>query len=1746
MLTSRQGGKRQRRSRRRNAKHKRYGRRRQFGIESLEHRRLFAVDAFPQMDDSSESLAAVAAIASAQAPVLDLVIHPFAKPSLQQAAEPSLQQANDSLESALDALPLAASFDLRDTGHVTTVKDQGALGSCWAFATYGALESAILMEGGTARDLSENHLTNHHGFDWEPDEGGQHLMSQAYLSRWSGPVNESDDPYHDWDDSPSPGGPPQYFVRESLTFDTDEEMKRGMMAHGAVYTTMRWDAHYYNDADDTYNYHGSQRRNHAVLIVGWDDAKQTDASEPGAWLVRNSWGTDFGDNGYFWLSYQDALGGNSAVSFHDAVPADTFQTVYYHDEFGHVGEVPFSYALNAFTPNQHEDLAAVQFWTQADGAQYDLRIYDTFSQESLTDLLVTQSGTFEFGGQHTLDLASVVPLTPGDAFYVYLQITNGGEKPQAIDVRARFPNGTYYNSESYANPGESYYSLDGVAWTDLTTYYSTANFAIKALTVDTPTSDSPPPRLVWPMEGEPFADTSITNYMDHDPTSGVRDYNGGTATYDGHQAIDIVPGNFGRMDEGVKVFAAADGVVTEVHDGEFDRQTQLLAPSQQANYVRIDHGDGWETTYLHLRRDSIQANIGQEVKAGEFIAYVGSSGRSTDAHLHFGLYHDGRAVDPFVDPDSFWVNPIRYVGDQPTVYMSGVTNYLPSSHIKERPSDVDEFKQSAWQTPRVWARFAGVHKGDQVQFVWKKPDGSTFWTTNISATAEKSEQWWDDGRTLPFTPDLGTWTVEFKVNGTKLGQQTFEVTAEGAAEVRIEDEFGGIILDERYTPVDFGVASQHAANPSRTFHVINHGDDTLTLGEVVVPGGYLVTQGLPASLAPGGSATLVVEMNTSDSGYYAGQVRIETNDASEPEYNFSIEGVVASAALDRLLLGIAEREIDEGTEVVANVRRLGSTAHPLTVSLTSADSTELATPATVTIPAGESTVRFVMQGLDDDQDDGDQVVRLAADAAGYATAIVSGITVADVDSGDRQHDGAPVIDLGEIMLLPDTPGQVFAIDVKGGHEIQGAVLNIQIEGGYPDVPGSDVDGPNITNVELAAAGTVFGNVPNSGNNFIATREQMWVVGTSATDGTVVADGVLAYVTIDTSGWFGGDGPWQLRLADTFNGDTNLQSPDGQIAPIITNGSIRIDELPHSNPGGPYTVDEGGLIILDGSASSDPDAGDTIVQYQWDLDGDGVYGETGDAAGQGDEIGVSPAFSAVGLDGPAAWAISLRVLDDHGGIGDPQTALVTVNNVAPVLAPVGDPTIHRAHSLDLQDLSVTYTDAGMLDVHSATVDWGDGSGPGPVAVVEPSGTNAGEVCGMHSYVAGGVYTVTITVEDDDGAQDSATFHVNVLDAEVLGRYVFYNNSAWDGSDHEANANDGPAIAPDKEALLPGQTATFANYTSYSRGLNGIVIDVANLTGTPTVADFAFLVGNNDDPSTWSTAPAPRSITVRPGTGVNGSDRVTIIWADDNPYTPEREPGSISNQWLQVTALATANTGLGEADVFYVGNAIGESGNSTIETNVDTNDEIGARNHPHSLFDPAPLEDAFDYDRDRRVDTNDEILARNNSTSAFTRLGLITVPPLAADDDTEQSPVLSVAAAGGDGFDAEQGSVFADAFAEVDHLSAHSGSFIGAGEDVAVNVAADPSDELLTSALSGRSLPQDEVTRNGAAENTLTPVIAQTESEFAGRFQTVERGHVASGRVVSSALDSLADEEPFVAQDLEIALSEIAEDVLAAWH
>ena len=213
------------------------------------------------------------------------------------------------------------------------------------------------------------------------------------------------------------------------------------------------------------------------------------------------------------------------------------------------------------------------------------------------------------------------------------------------------------------------------------------------------------------------------------------------------------------------------------------------------------------------------------------------------------------------------------------------------------------------------------------------------------------------------------------------------------------------------------------------------------------------------------------------------------------------------------------------------------------------------------------------------------------------------------------------------------------------------------------------------------------------------------------------------------------------------------------------------------------------------------------------------------------------------------------------------------------------------------------------------------------------------------------------------------------ASVAGRWVFYNRSTFDGNDPAANAADDAAVATDKTALLLGRTATPANYTGYSRGINGVMIDLAGMPAGAvlTAADFLFRAGNTGDPAAWP-APPPPAVSLRRGAGTGGTDRVTLTWPD----------AAIQNKWLQVTVPAGGKTALAAADVFYFGNAVGDTMNSTTAFRIDSQDVARTRD---AQLKPTTITGRFDHNRDGRVNTQDQMIARNGQGFS---LATITAP------------------------------------------------------------------------------------------------------------------------------------------------------------
>jgi hypothetical protein len=222
---------------------------------------------------------------------------------------------------------------------------------------------------------------------------------------------------------------------------------------------------------------------------------------------------------------------------------------------------------------------------------------------------------------------------------------------------------------------------------------------------------------------------------------------------------------------------------------------------------------------------------------------------------------------------------------------------------------------------------------------------------------------------------------------------------------------------------------------------------------------------------------------------------------------------------------------------------------------------------------------------------------------------------------------------------------------------------------------------------------------------------------------------------------------------------------------------------------------------------------------------------------------------------------------------------------------------------------------------------------------------------------------------------------VLFSSVVGRFLFYNNSAFDAHDPGVNEQDLGAVAIDKEALRPGLKASFQNYTSYSRGINGLEVDLAGETGTPTVDSFEFKVGTGGDPASWPAAPAPTQMVRLAPAAPEEPARYLFAWSD----------GAIANQWLRVTVKANAETGLAAPDVFYFGNLVGETGDKAAEAAVDTADYATVRRRMKGRG--AGLTEPSDFNRDRAVNAADLAIVRGRLFKP--PLPLITAPPRPGD-------------------------------------------------------------------------------------------------------------------------------------------------------
>lgn len=224
----------------------------------------------------------------------------------------------------------------------------------------------------------------------------------------------------------------------------------------------------------------------------------------------------------------------------------------------------------------------------------------------------------------------------------------------------------------------------------------------------------------------------------------------------------------------MRIYAAAAGKVIEVHDGEEDRNTGEDAFPPPPNYVKIDHGNGWITSYYHLRRNSAAVSVGDVVYGHQTIGLVGSSGNSTDSHLHFAVYNKGVPVETYLDPSNYWITVLPYSGDAPGVLDFGTTNHSPpTTELKERPIEHATFNPG--DQVFFWVSAHGIKSGDTLAFRWFRPGGTECTSCGKSYTSGGLRYGWQlDDMLVP--SGSGTWQVTFSRNGVELARDRFAVS----------------------------------------------------------------------------------------------------------------------------------------------------------------------------------------------------------------------------------------------------------------------------------------------------------------------------------------------------------------------------------------------------------------------------------------------------------------------------------------------------------------------------------------------------------------------------------------------------------------------------------------------------------------------------------------------------------------------------------------------------------------------------------------------------------------------------------------------------------------------------------------------------------------------------------------------------------------------------------------------------------
>lgn len=400
----------------------------------------------------------------------------------------------ENMASVIDASEAATiiptKYDLREKGRVAAVRNQGSYGTCWAFAALGALESSLLPEEECR--YSADHMTLNNGFQLSQAEGGEYTMGMAYLASWKGPVYEADDPYGDGVTNESLTAVKHVQEIQVIDGKDYEKIKEAVFKYGGVQTSIynglrssHSSSPYYNKETDAYCYIGTEKPNHDVIIIGWDDSYpkenfSVDLEGDGAFICQNSWGKEFGQDGVFYISYYDTNVGTHNVVYTKVEDTDNYDNIYQSDLCGWVGQLGYNkdsiYGANVYTTAQAEELVAASFYATGKDTQYELYVVRNFENESsFSERIPVASGTLSNAGYYTVEFNQGIALAAGERYAIVLHIiTPNSIRPMAIEYAA-----DKATQNVILDDGESYISANGVNWKSADTVEE-CNLCIKA------------------------------------------------------------------------------------------------------------------------------------------------------------------------------------------------------------------------------------------------------------------------------------------------------------------------------------------------------------------------------------------------------------------------------------------------------------------------------------------------------------------------------------------------------------------------------------------------------------------------------------------------------------------------------------------------------------------------------------------------------------------------------------------------------------------------------------------------------------------------------------------------------------------------------------------------------------------------------------------------------------------------------------------------------------------------------------------------------------------------------------------------------------------------------------------------------------------------------------------------------------------------------------------------------------------